>query len=584
MLFDIVNLLDPATVDNQEVETLCSLLNYALISGRNTQSVPYCIDQMGQEEFLRALKVLIDNKLVYSTLKHNFAELVINIETIKSLGIDLEELVYDFKLQHYSLEYRDIKDHISVVKHRHGKNLPAFNRNNLNKAHNFEFKFDTEMLEKHIKEIASELVLKMLKQRVKQDPKFKLSESDYESIIIDVLKQYILSDGTYNLGGCNFDWRGRSIALQLEKILNPVGYKLGRALLVLPAVKYTTDDRDTLNSIYLFLAQELIGSCVGMSIAEKIEVGKQAYFNRVESDDLVTKIWTQRIFAQLDKLYEFGEVDWEVSIEVDFNNSLAMVTGLITGDKRLLNATNATGDIIADAWDIEGVRRPVAKLMTAKFYGSSASLKSLAKKKDLKVETKELRLLEREASSGMYAVIVNLGELLKEGSTIDTPTYSVSVLNQHYTVEVQKTMPVEVINKRYWTVVDGTLKMFNNHSVVEAKDYKRNRLSLYTGLIHNLDSWIMNRIIGSVSNALPVHDAVILLPHQASVVRKASTEAMKYIFDRKQQVLRDYMVSIGVINPDGTFKTPKGLKLYKKLIASIDPASSDTQFSPYALK
>jgi len=584
MLYDIINLIDPATTDNQEVETLCSLLNYALVSGRNTQSVPYCIDSMGQKNFLKALKVLIDNKLVFSTLKHNFAELVINTETIKSLGIDLEELVYDFKLSHYSLEYRDIKDHTPMVKHRHGENLPAFNRDNLNKAHNFKFKFDVKMLEKYLPEIAKELVIKMLKQRVKQDPKFKLSESDYESIIIDVLKQYILTDSTYNLGGCNFDWRGRSISLQLEKILNPVGYKLGRALLVLPAVKYTTEDTETLNAIYLFLAQELVGSCVGMNIVEKIEVGKQAYFNRVESDDLVTKIWTQRIFKQLDELYEFGSIDWEVSIEVDFNNSLAMVTGLITGDKRLLNATNATGNIISDAWSIEGVRRPVAKLMTAKFYGSSASLKSLAKKKDLAVEAKELRLLEREASSGMYAVIVNLGELLKEGSTIDTPTYSVSLLNQHYTVEVQKTMPIEAGNKRYWTLVDDKLKMFNNHHIVEAKDYKRNRLSLYTGMIHNIDSWIMNRIIGSVSNALPVHDAVILLPHQASTVREASTEAMKYIFDRRTQVLRDYMQSVGVINPDGTFKTPKGLKLYKKLIASIDPAEDNIEFSPYALK
>jgi len=583
MLYDVINLIDPATVDNQEVEELCSLLNYALVSGKNTQSVPYCIDQMGQEEFLKALKILTDNKLVYSTLKHNFAEIHVNTETVKSLGVDLEELVYSFKLSHYSLEYRDIKDHAPVVKHRHGEHTPAFNRTNLNKAHDFEFKFDVEMLERYLKEIASELVLKMLKQRVKQDPSFKLSESDYESIILDILKQYILSDGTYNLGGCNFDWRGRSISLQLEKILNPVGYKLGRALLKLEPKLYTVKDTKTLNDIYLFLAQELVGSCVGMSIEDKIEVGKQAYFDRVESDDLVTKIWTQRIFAQLDELYEFGFVEWTTAIEVDYTQSMGMATGLITGDKRLLDATNATGDIIADAWAINGVRRPVAKLMTAKFYGSSASLKSLAKKKDLDVEAKELRLLEKEASSGMYAVIVNLGELLKEGSTIDTPIYSVSVLNQHYTVEVQKTHPVEAINKRYWTLVDGTLKMFNNHHVIEAKDYKRNKLSLFTGLIHNLDSWIMNRIIGSVSNALPVHDAVILLPHQASTVRQSSTEAMKYIFDRRQQVLRDYMVSVGVINKDGAFKTPKGLKLYKKLIASIEPAE-DIEFSPYALK
>jgi hypothetical protein len=556
---------------------ICKLLNNSLVMGRNTQSVPFIIDVMGQTEYLTGLRELTSVNLVVSKLKHNFAEISVNTKTIKDLGVDLDEVVFAYKLDKYSLKNLNVSDHIPMVKK--GKELDdvQIQTDILNRSHQHDFKFDVEMLEKYFQPIVKKLLEKIIEQKG-EDYVF---ETSYEDVIISVLRQYIYADSVYNLGGCNFDQRYRTISLQLDKILNPIGYTIGRSLIkfVNPRT-LTVNDTDAIDAIYLFIAQETVGSCIGDTIDGKIAIGKKSYEDGIIPDAIVAKIWIERIYSELDELFKNGSVQNHVPIELDATFSAKLTDSLLLGDVNGIKSCNGyTGEPLRDAWHIKGVtNRNIGKAMVGKLYGSNSSIKKLVGNKFAEMDAqqlkKEIRLVERAAVSGDFALMMSLKDLLIDGSNITTDVYTVNMLEMSYDVHIQKRKPVDTITTRYFTEINGILKMFKNTKVITIPDHKSHKTFFKTGLTHGLD-WRFNRggfqelealtsVDGIERVTFHIHDAAMLSPLDAPAFREGVRKEMVDMVNNGDMILADYLESINV-TIDGKPATTKAMRLMNAL-------------------
>jgi len=582
MLIEILEELHPHACEDSK--TICSHLNYSLLMGRNTQSVPYIIDCMGQKEFLTGLRELVALKLVNSTLRRNYAEIRLNTKTIEELGYDLEEMVYSFKLSKYSLVKNNPKDHTPMVKVGNSYRNTQIDVKVLNRSHTHDFGFDIEMLNKYFRPIVKSLIVKKIKEKGEE----YVFEKSYESLIVDVLRQYIHNqNGIYNLGGCNFDQRYRTISLQLDKVLNPVGYTIGRALLKISPRLICLDDISAINAIYMFIAT-MNNSCIGLTSEQKIKFGKKCFDENMLPNDIDLLIWCERLYAELTNLYADGKVMCLTPIELDASFSAKLISSVVLGDyDGIDNCNGIKCQIISDPWFIENVERKLGKKLTARIYGSEKSIKALAGSdfdfltpSELK---KQIKLVERAERSGSFKNLMTLKELFK-CADIKTEEYRVNMIELSYDVKILKSKAVDTVRTRYFTEVNGVLKMFKNTKVLTTFDSKQHKNYLPTGFIHGLD-WKPSKrgfmelekatkLDGVERVAFHIHDAVVLHPLDAHLFREGVRLELVDMYENGHMYLTDYLESIGLI-VDGKFTNIKALKLYKELLKARKEFDSD---------
>lgn len=95
---------------------------------------------------------------------------------------------------------------------------------------------------------------------------------------------------------------------------------------------------------------------------------------------------------------------------------------------------------------------------------------------------------------------------------------------------------------------------------------------------HNLDSQVMNHIAIAHSDTwmLTIHDAIIGLPGQLSILRKEYADELYNINQQRYKIVADYRASIGATS----FKSDVD---YYRLTSSIIESQS-THFSATAMK
>jgi hypothetical protein len=91
----------------------------------------------------------------------------------------------------------------------------------------------------------------------------------------------------------------------LDKIGNPVGFKIMRSMLVIPKQHRNIATEKGLRNVYLFVA-ELLGYKNG-TVEGKVQFGRKAYFNKtliedIELDDLYENIWLERLYEDIDRV------------------------------------------------------------------------------------------------------------------------------------------------------------------------------------------------------------------------------------------------------------------------------------------
>jgi len=557
--------LEAIAFDSEDTNRLVMALDNAYVN-KSAISLPYYADELGTA-FMEVFSfVLSTASLIDIDIRTKYASLAINnLAMTKHLGFsNVAEYRRTVKLARYMPTYVDEVQPADLVKTPSGIKPTGLVRTGFAKSANVAYRYDIAKLVEYYDAILLNTTKSMRKLAEKYSYVLE-DNSGYATISELVLEQIIFNpEARYNLESNVSDQRGRSIYGALKRVFNPVGYKDARSLMSYVNGSYmTTDDRVAIDSVYSFIAE--LNGMKRQRYATKILAGMVAYKNYTlptldlsdEGDrkDLHELIWLERIYAQLDELFANGSVIWTVPIEIDATMSMAQVIGALTNDKRLLQKTNVIErDDIQDAWHIDGVRRLSAKSAgTPMFYGSGATVTALLASKGINIDKDEVRAIRREFSKGSFSVIKALKDATIKTASINTPSYTVTAWGEAYTVEVNKYRTVASDLKPYmvWNPAKSRTKTFFMHKPIKVPDYKRFSLFMMTGLVHNLDSNIADKVCRTIQCAdedvVAIHDAFLVLPVSASKARHTYADQLNKLSEDREQVLTNYRNSIGAV-------------------------------------
>lgn len=578
---------------NSDVTTgMIQALEYALIHNDNGIGLPYWSKK--NPVIVRDLTFVL-SKLGIATVKvsKKFSRLEFNTALINDkefkqwrLNSKLAASVMRLDTNQYSAD---------LVKVNGKARTTGLNRKGFARVAKCEFGIDTQKLQEYYRPIKQNLI-KSIKVGIEQGKikdKFFEDKANYR-LVVNYAMQYYVSDANrqYNLESNTSDQRGRSIFKALKRIGNPISSKDFRALLVVPkeyAIAIKAGDKEAVEDIFYFIG-ELTGS-KATTAKKKILAGYKAYNTRhlpilnLQSEDdrkeLHERIWLERIYAKLDTFYAEDTVLWDVPLEIDASMSMAQLVGSLTNDERLLESTNVIGDTLSDPWYIEGVRRLSAKAVgTPVFYGSSQSAIALLKSKKIDIDKAEVARIRKEFASGRFAVMKQFKDLLIQNYSIHTPVIKIKLYKDEFNIYVNKFKQAgaEIVVTEAFDTKTNRFKLSYTHEPVMVPDYARMKLFFATLCIHGLDSQIMNYLAELFNKMwmLTIHDAIIGLPGQLNILRKAYADELKKINDQRHKILADYRKSIGATS----FKSDVD---YYKLSKSV-VESKATSFLATAMK
>ena len=572
-------------------EHILNALEWHWVNGNSPMSIPYWADKVGHSNLDNFIFALAQAGWLVSraNARAKWGEFSLSQPMIDKYLTRAEQIAYKRKLRvaKYSMSY--VENYATdMVKTAEGIKATGLVREGFTKCSNLPFKLDTAMLAKYYDAIQLNLT-KSMDKVIEKYPTISHDETNYKEITKDLLDKYIFSDGVYNLEGNTSDSRGRAIYNGIKRVGNPISNKDFRACLVVPQGKIISkSDTKALQEIYLFIA-ELISDTAN-SWSQKWLKGMYSYQRRELHDldltdahdrkELHENIWLERIYAKLDQLNEHGSVYWDIPIEIDATMSLAQVIGILTNDARLLDRTNVINETtLLDAWHVEGVPRLHTKTVgTPTFYGSAQTAVSLLKSKKLDYTKEHIQILNKEFNQGAFGVIKSFKDFLIQHSNVLTPTIDMKIWDDQFEVPVNKFKPVGAKTNAYsaWDSQSKRQVVFLNHSVETVPDYDRFRLYYPTGLVHNLDSQLMNKTLENLNEwAIAIHDAILVLP--GSQARSKYVEQLEILRANRKSILSTYRQSIGATTKSADIA-------WAKLMDKTEQLCEVIPFSESALK
>jgi len=572
-------------------EHILNALEWHWVNGNSPMSIPYWADKVGHSNLDNFIFALAQAGWLVSraNARAKWGEFSLSQPMIDKYLTRAEQIAYKRKLRvaKYSMSY--VENYATdMVKTAEGIKATGLVREGFTKCSNLPFKLDTAMLAKYYDAIQLNLT-KSMDKVIEKYPTISHDETNYKEITKDLLDKYIFSDGVYNLEGNTSDSRGRAIYNGIKRVGNPISNKDFRACLVVPQGKIISKtDTKALQEIYLFIA-ELISDTAN-SWSQKWLKGMYSYQRRELHDldltdahdrkELHENIWLERIYAKLDQLNEHGSVYWDIPIEIDATMSLAQVIGILTNDARLLDRTNVINETtLLDAWHVEGVPRLHTKTVgTPTFYGSAQTAVSLLKSKKLDYTKEHIQILNKEFNQGAFGVIKSFKDFLIQHSNVLTPTIDMKIWDDQFEVPVNKFKPVGAKTNAYsaWDSESKRQVVFLNHSVETVPDYDRFRLYYPTGLVHNLDSQLMNKTLENLNEwAIAIHDAILVLP--GSQARSKYVEQLEILRANRKSILSTYRQSIGATTKSADIA-------WAKLMDKTEQLCEVIPFSESALK
>jgi len=599
MLYNLIKGHTPANVlryinyDNKRATELVSALFNSYVSGNNTLSTPYWADKLGHQFLAKFIFGLSTNGWLYSktNAKRKWGEFGLNLNKLVEFFTEEELLTMRTKarINKYRMRHITEQSASSLVRTPSGIKATGLNRPGFAKCVTQEFQLDTQYIIKYYDAVLAN-VTKSMDKMAQRYPSIKQDSANYGIISKDLLDYYLFNpDNKYTCEQNISDSRGRAIYTTLKRVFNPISSKDARSMLIVPKGKYLAmADSYALDEIYLFIA-ELIGSKSSSWNAKKL-AGRLAYRNKQlhlldlndehDRKELYENIWLERIYAKLDTLHSTGTVYWDIPLELDATMSLAQIAGILMNDQRLLDKTNVINpENLKDAWEVQGVPRLHTKTVgTPTFYGSAQTARSLLKSKNLSCTSEQIKLLNREFSTGAFSIVKGLKDFLIQHANVSTPTIAMHTWKDQYTVEVNKFKPVAA-NIHAYTAYDSASERnvtFINHEVVTVPNYDRFRLFYPTGLIHNLDSQVMDSIIDKLDEwSIGIHDAILVLP--GTNARQLYVAELEDMRTDRHTIINNYRKSIGATSPASNIA-------WAKLTAKVEQLCSAVPFAESALK
>lgn len=248
---------------------------------------------------------------------------------------------------------------------------------------------------------------------------------------------------------------------------------------------------------------------------------------------------------------------------------MLQMVGVLTNDYEYMDRTNLIGDTFKDAWTVEYVSREhVKKALTPQLYGSGKKAKDLWDKNKLEYTQVQLNKINDDLEVGVFSNANRFKEFIINNVQPQTKM-KVRIWDEEFYIECNRFKWEETTHVTYpiYTSQQGLVKRVARtlNLVPDVNQFKRYFVTL---LIHNLDSQIANTICEEVQWVLPNHDAFIIHPNDASLVRSIYIEKMKNIHTNRKSILRNYFNSIGIVN---TYE-------------ESNEQMGDLEFSPYCLK
>ena len=556
------------------VRMMKSLWTNCIKNGGSTSSV-YWLEQFGSEKILnRALKHLSRTNWIVSDVVpgRNWAELYINEAKILEY-IDADEFrsVREFnKFNHYKMDdtYSLESDR---TKTRSGVSDTGISRPGTASLANSMFTYDGSMIAKYQDLIELNVTKSMRELDLDTDG------LDYEHVSKQIVEYHMYTDKQFCMGGLTNDARGRAIPSFLRSVLNPIGYKDARALVVIPVEHRTTLRYGSLKHVYLAIA-ELLGSRP-RTMFDKIAFGRSSYENKQLLDldystdegraDMYENIWLERLYAELDLHFSNKSHKWSVPIEKDHTASMLQIEGALLDHRPFLEGTNVIGDTLGDIWTKPGIRRlQLKKAVTPMLYGSSKSPAELWNALGMKYTKKQLSMVNKEVSSGTFGV-ANLFKEFIIDNVEPQENMVVDIWGEKFTIECNRYTSVGECCKQYNVYdskTDGILTIHHT-STKRVADLEQFRRYFVTLLCHNLDSQMMDYTAAGLAWGIPILDAYVLCPSEADTACTRSGKMLSGIHSNRVEILENYFKSVGISTTNN--------KQWSKLMKAVEPTNID---------
>ena len=517
-----------------------------------TISLPYWAEQIHNPKAMNiALNLLSKNGWIVSVSlpENNWGEARINKKKLLEFltKTELDSIRKQFKFSKYIMNLEPEATE-STRTRLNGKTMnTGLVRKGFMKSSNTKFRFDIDKMYEYKDEVIT-LVNKGITKMILNYPSISDDLANYSEVGKEVVNHYLYSNETYSSGQNTNDSRGRNIANYLNKIGNPVGFKIMRALLVIPEPDRNIATKEGLRNKYLFIA-ELLGYKEG-TVSGKTNFGRKAYFNKtliedVSLDDLYENVWLDRMYDELDfvldtntwkkkialakykagsismtacakKLETFKGNKWYVPIEIDMSASILGIMGLLLNHKPFMERTNMIGKTIGDAWKHKVITNRIQfKTIMRVCYGSGMTPDQMWKDMDIDFTNNEVEAFEHELEDGDMAVANTFKDFIINHSK-PKEKMIVRVDNEEFKIECNKHFHIGEITNKFdlYDTYSNSIKRIHNTKTVKRPDLRSFKRFFVTGIIHNLDSQVEDNTIDAVMDAynwaIDIHDAIVL--------------------------------------------------------------------------
>jgi len=561
-------------------------------SGKETPiSLPYWAKQIKNPKLHnRVLKVLSDtNWFTVSTRpNNNWSEAYLNesklLEYCTQSELDHTRMFYKF--ENYKLENKEST--VSNLVKQGKSTVKGMTRTGFMKAGNTQFQFNTDKMYNN-KDIVVREINKGIEKMAIEYPQIKEDHANYANLGLEIIDALIAENGTYSSGERKSDPRGRDIAGYLNKIGNPIGFKVMRSLLVIPEEFRNTATNKGLTNKFLFIA-ELIGFKQG-TLYQKSCFGKRCYRDKKLSGCDVENLWIENTYADIDAYYADFNHKWRYPVEIDMSASCIGFMGLLLNHKPFLNRCNILHGELSDAWGHETVtnRDQFKSAIMRRSYGSQMASADMWKAMDIAFTQEDVNAIEYELEHGEMAVANALKDFMIDNCKMQ-PEMKLILGNEKLNIKCNRHHNVGEITTAFdlFDTHTDTIRRVYNTSIKQVPDLNSFRRWSVTGLIHGLDSQVMNSAVDAVMNqynwVLPIHDAMILCCEAADYGREiyangrtTSEPSLKWVHTNRNSILSKYFTSINIPgNKIAEFKA--------NVMSKVEPLTEELVINPLVLK
>jgi hypothetical protein len=227
----------PAVVD--VITRMWNSLWLHYCANKGSTSTIHWLEQAGAnnaKEFLLCLNILSQGGWIIIETSDNFSSAMLNeIKLLEHVSEEeLTQVRFNNRFEKY-LPYTDTTTQngkASVVANQKRTNR-KLNRPGMEVGAKSQFQFDRKALARNLEAI-TEQANKGMKELLTKYPEMQSDEANYGEVVESIIAYLVDNEVTCNMGVNNVDSRGRAIKSHLGKVMNPIGFKVARCLLVIP--------------------------------------------------------------------------------------------------------------------------------------------------------------------------------------------------------------------------------------------------------------------------------------------------------------------------------------------------------------